>query len=162
YGVARADFFPQIGYDAGVGRSRTISQLSVVNVPGQETNAFRAIFTLTWELDVWGRIRHSTDAAMADLLASEEFRRGGVRSLVSDVAQAYFELCELDLELEIALRTTASFQRTLDLFSRRLQVGAASKLETARAEAALATTSAVSVNLERLTVAKENQIALLL
>ena len=162
YGIARADFFPQIGYDVGAGYSHTVSQLSVVNLPGQETDAFRGIFTLTWELDVWGRIRHSTEAALADLLASEEFRRGVVLSLVSDVAQAYFELRELDLELEIARRTIDSYQKTLDLFSRRLQLGAASKLEAARAEAALANTSAVSVNLERLIVAKENQIALLL
>lgn len=162
YGVARADFSPQIGYDGGIGHAHTISQLSVPVLLGEETTAFRGIFTLTWELDVWGRIRHSTDAAMADLLASEEFRRGVVLSLVSDVAQAYFELRELDLELEIARRTTESFQKTLDLFSRRLQLGVATKLETARAEAALASTAAVIANLERFIVAKENQIALLL
>jgi outer membrane protein, multidrug efflux system len=162
YGVARADFSPQIGYDGGIGHAHTISQLSVPVLLGEETTAFRGIFTLTWELDVWGRIRHSTDAAMADLLASEEFRRGVVLSLVSDVAQAYFELRELDLELEIARRTTESFQKTLDLFSRRLQLGVASKLETARAEAALASTAAVIANLERFIVAKENQIAFLL
>lgn len=162
YGVARADFFPQVGYEGGIGRAHSSSQLSVQTPRGQENNAFKGIFNLAWEFDVWGRIRHSTDAAIADLLASEEFRRGVVLSLVSDVAQAYFELRELDLELEIAQRTTASFQRTLDLFSRRLQLGVASKLETARAEAALASTAAVIANLERFIVAKENQIALLL
>jgi multidrug efflux system outer membrane protein len=81
---------------------------------------------------------------------------------VSEVAQAYFELRELDLELEIARRTVESFQRTYDLFSRRLQLGVASKLETARAEAALASTSATIPNLERFIVAKENQINVLL
>ncbi len=162
YGVAQADFFPQIGYDGGLGRSGNTSQLSVQIPRGQESYAFRGIFNLAWEIDVWGRIRHSTDAALADLLASEEFRRGVVLSLVSDVAQAYFELRELDLELEIARRTTASFQRTLELFSRRLQLGVASKLETARAEAALASTAAIIANLERFIVTKENQIALLL
>lgn len=162
YGVARADFFPQVGYEGGIGRSANTSQLSVQIPRGQESYAFKGIFNLAWELDVWGRIRHSTDAAIADLLGSEEFRRGVVLSLVSDVAQAYFELRELDLELEIAQRTTASFQTTLDLFSRRLQLGVASKLETARAEAALASTAAIIANLERFIVAKENQIALLL
>lgn len=162
YGVARAEFFPQIGYDGGVGRSANISQLSVVTPRGQENYAFRGIFNLAWEADVWGRIRHSTDAAIAELLASEEFRRGVVLSLVSDVAQAYFELREFDLELEIARRTSESFQKTLDLFSRRLQLGVASKLETSRAEAALASTVAVIANLERFIVAKENQISLLL
>ena len=162
YGVARADFFPQIGYEGGIGRSHNISQLSVQIPVGEENNAFRGIFNLAWELDLWGRIRYSTDAAVAELLASEEFRRGVILSLVSDVAQAYFELRELDLELEIARRTTESFQKTLELFSRRFQLGVASKLETARAEAALASTSAVIPNLERFIVAKENQINVLL
>lgn len=161
-GVVRADLAPQIGYDGGVGRSESASQLSVQTPRGQTSNAFRGIFNLTWEIDVWGRIRRSTEAAFADLLANEEFRRGVVLSLVGDVAQAYFELRELDLELAIALRTRDAFQKTLDLFSRRLQMGVASKLETARAEAALASTSATIPNLERFIVAKENQIAVLL
>ena len=53
YGVARADFSPQIGYDGGIGHAHTISQLSVPVLLGEETTAFRGIFTLTWELDVW-------------------------------------------------------------------------------------------------------------
>lgn len=161
-GVARADMFPQLGYEGDIGRSHSTSQFSVQTPRGETNNAFRGLFNLAWELDVWGRIRHATDAALAELLASEEFRRAVVLSLVSEVAQAYFELREFDLETEIAQRTVASFQKTLDLFARRLQVGVASKLETARAEAALAATSAVIPNLERFIVAKENQISVLL
>jgi multidrug efflux system outer membrane protein len=100
--------------------------------------------------------------ALAQLLASEEFRRGVVLSLVSDVAQAYFELQELYLELEIARGTTESFQKTLDLFTKRFQLGVASKLEIARAEASLASTAATIPTLERAIVAKENQICVLL
>lgn len=161
-GVARADMLPQIGYEGDIGRSHSTSQFSVQTPQGQTNNAFRGLFNFAWELDVWGRIRHATDAALAELLASEEFRRAVVLSLVSEVAQAYFELREFDLETEIAQRTVASFQKTLDLFARRLQVGVASKLETARAEAALAATSAVIPNLERFIVAKENQLSVLL
>src|SRR5581483_9576585 len=72
YGVARADLFPQIGYEGGIGRSRGTSQLSVPVLSGQESNAFQGLFNFAWELDVWGRIRHSTEAAIADLLAAEE------------------------------------------------------------------------------------------
>lgn len=161
-GIARADMFPQIGYEGDIGRSHSTSQFSVQTPSGQTKNAFRGLFNLAWEIDVWGRIRHATDAALAELLASEEFRRAVVLSLVGEVAQAYFELRELDLETEIAQRTVASFQKTLDLFARRLQVGVASKLETARAEAALSSTLAVIPNLERFIVAKENQISVLL
>jgi len=161
-GVARSEFFPQIDYEGGAGRARGASQFFVPIPGGQTKNAFTGLFTLAWELDVWGRIRRSNEAALAQLFAGEEFRRGVVLSLVSEVAQAYFELRELDLELEIAQRTTTSFQQTLDLFTRRLQLGVASKLETARAEAALASTAATISNLERRIVAKENQISVLL
>src|SRR5882672_6743112 len=101
-GVVRADLFPQLGYDGGLGRSSNVSQLSVVVLPGKTSDTFRGAFDLAWEFDVWGRIRRSTEAALAELLASEEFRRGVILSLVSEVAQAYFELRELDLEVEIA------------------------------------------------------------
>jgi outer membrane protein, multidrug efflux system len=161
-GVARADFSPQIGYEGDAGRAHGVSQARVPIVPGQTSNTFAGLFNLAWEFDVWGRIRRADEAALADLFATEEFRRGVVLSLVSEVAQAYLELRELDLELDIASRTIASFQRTLDLFTRRLQLGVASKLETARAEAALAGTAATVPGLERRIVAKENQINVLL
>ncbi|MGE0821184.1 MAG: efflux transporter outer membrane subunit [Candidatus Binatia bacterium] len=160
--IVRGDLLPLVGYEGGIGELHSTSQLAVQVQRGETSEAYRGVFNLAWELDVWGRIRHATDAAVADLLATEEFRRAVILSLVSDVAQAYFELRELDLELEIARRTTESFQRTLDLFSRRLQVGVASKLETARAEAALASTSAVVPLLERLIVFKENQLNVLM
>ena len=161
-GVARSEFFPQIGYESGVGKAHAAGQFFLPVLPGQTTDVFSARFTLAWEFDVWGRIRRSNEAALAELFATEEFRRAVVLTLVSEVAQAYFELRELDLELEIAQRTTAAFQQTLDLFTRRLQLGVASKLETARAEAALAATAATIPNLERRIIAKENQICTLL
>ena len=161
-GVARSEFFPQTDYRGGVGQAHGAAQFFVPAPGGQTKDVFAGLFNLAWELDVWGRIRRSTEAALAELLASEEFRRAIVLTLVSDVAQVYFELRELDLELEIARRTTESFQKTLDLFTRRLQLGVASKLETARAEAALANTAAIIPNLERRIVAKENQLSVLL
>ena len=161
-GIVRSELFPQIDYEGGAGRAHSAGQFFVPVPGGQTKDVFKGLFNLAWEFDVWGRIRHATDAALAELLASEEFRRGVILSLVSEVSQAYFELRELDLELEIARRTADSFQTTLELFSRRLQMGVASKLETARAEAALASTSAVIPNLERFIIAKENQLNVLL
>src|ERR1041385_8030847 len=105
-----------------------------------------------------GPRRRADEAARAQILANEEARRGVMLSLVSDVAQAYFELLELDLQLEIARRTTESFRDSLDIFRRRLEGGVASRLETARASASLAQTAATVPNLERLIVFKENQI----
>lgn len=161
-GFTRSEFFPQTEYRGGAGRARGAGQFFVGIPPGQTDNVFSGVFALAWELDVWGRIRRANEAALAELFATEEFRRAIVVSLVSEVAQVYFEIRELDLEREIARRTVESFQRTLDLFTRRLQLGVASKLETARAEAALAATAATIPNLERRIVAKENQLSILL
>jgi len=117
---------------------------------------------MAWEIDVWGRIRRATEASLADLFAIEDVRRAVVLNVITDVAQAYFELRELDLELAIALRTRDSFQQTLDLFTRQLRGGVGNKLATSRAAAALAATAATIPDLERQIVAKENQIAILL
>jgi multidrug efflux system outer membrane protein len=125
-------------------------------------NSFLATFNLAWEIDVWGRIRRATEAARADYLAAEAARRGVLLTLVSDVAQAYFELLELDRELEITQGTTITFQDTVDLFRRRYVGGIGTLLEVSRAEAALTQARAGIPELERQIVAKENQLSILL
>ncbi len=152
-GIVRSQKFPAIQgqVQAGYGRlSGETGALVDVNLG------------LAWELDLWGRIRHSNEAAMAQVLASEEARRGVWLSLASEVATAYFQLRELDLQLEIAKRSSEDFQATFDLFSRRLQGGAASALETSSAEASLAFTTANIPDLERQITAQENLLSFLL
>lgn len=118
--------------------------------------------TASWEADVWGRIRRENEAARAQYLATEEARRGVLLSLVSDVAQSYFELLELDLQLDIAKQTTDSFSQTLKLFTQRLEGGVATKLDTSRAAAAQAAAAATIPEIEREIAIKENQISILL
>jgi len=159
YGVARSQFFPQVDYQAGFQRAKR----DQITDPTRSTrNAWSLEAGLNWELDLWGRIRRLNESAKAGYLATEDARRGVMLSLVSDVATAYFELRELDVELEIARRTRQAFQGTYDLFSRRLEGGAASGLETSRAEASLETVAAQIPELERAIVAKENQLNFLL
>src|SRR6202008_3355654 len=86
--------------------------------------------SLSWETAVWGRIPRSSQAANAQLLASEEGRRAVLLSLVSDVAQAYFELLELDARLAIARDSTDAYQGTYKLFKDRVEFGIASQLQT--------------------------------
>jgi multidrug efflux system outer membrane protein len=117
---------------------------------------------VSWELDLWGRIRRSNEAALARYLASEEARRGIYLSLASDVATNYFQLRSLDLQLEIARSSSGTFQETFNLFNQRLQGGVASALETSSAEALLASTAANIPDLERQIAAQENQLAFLL
>jgi multidrug efflux system outer membrane protein len=159
YGIAGSLYYPGVGYSAGLSRTHT----SAYSTPGDVTgNQVTANALLSWEIDVWGRIRRMNEAARAQYLATEEGRRAVELSLVSDVASAYFDLRELDAELEISRRTRATFQDTYDLFNRRLEGGAASALETARAAVLLANASADIPALEERIVARENQITLLL
>jgi multidrug efflux system outer membrane protein len=159
YGIARSEFLPAAGYQGSWQRTRP-DQFQ--NPSGEVQTKWTANVGFSWELDLWGRIRRLNEAAKAQYLATEEARRGVFLSLLSDVASAYFELRELDAELEIAKRTTTAFQDTYDLFSRRLQGGAASALETTRAEASLGQVAAQIPEIERAIVARENQINLLL
>ncbi len=135
--IARADLFPQVSYQGQAVRERTF----VPGVPGSPGNvtfdSFLGTFNLAWEIDVWGRIRRATESARADYLAAEAARRGVLLTLVSDVAQAYFELLELDRELEITHSTTITFQDTVNLFQRRYVGGIGTLLEVSRAMAAL-------------------------
>jgi multidrug efflux system outer membrane protein len=162
---ARGAFFPFIGYEGQIQRGRGAAFGSVFvspDQPAQTLSTFVGLFTVSWELDIWGGLRRQHEAARAQFFATEEARRGVLLSLVSTVAQAYFELLELDAQLDIAKRNTASFQGTFDLFRRRLEFGLASTLETTRAEGALGDTAATIPDLERQIAAKENEISVLL
>ena len=159
YGVARGALYPGVGYQLGFERSR---QDQFVNRDGNVETKWTAKLGFSWELDLFGRIRRQTEAARAQYLATEEARRGVLLSLVAEVATTYLELKELDTELDIAKRTTAAFQSTYELFERRLEGGAASALETARAEASLGQVAAQIPEIERAIAAKENQLNYLL
>ena len=153
YGIAGAARYPDVDYEVRTGYGRQ----------GGETGAaIAANVGAFWELDLWGRIRRLNEAARAQYLASEEGQRAVRLALASEVASAYFDLRELDAELDIARRTVAAFQNTFELFENRLRGGTASGLETARAEALLANAAATIPLIEREIVATENQINVLL
>jgi multidrug efflux system outer membrane protein len=159
---ARSQYFPFLNYSVSAGGGKNEFVGSVSPNTGNEQGSFLAAASVAWEADVWGRIRRLNEAARAQYLASEQAHRGVMLSLVSDVAQAYFELLGLDLQLEIAQQTTDSFSQTLRLFTQRLEGGVATKLDTSRAAAAQATAGASVPELERLIALKENQISILL
>ncbi len=159
--VTRSEFFPQIGYQGGAGTGSGESFMGTTTLDSSQGDIFVAVANLAWEIDVWGRIRRSSEASRADLLATEAVRRGVVLSLVAGVARAYFELRELDLELEIARAAVGSFQETHDLFERQFRGGVTSRLDPLRAEAALAQVAASIPDLERRIFAKENELSVL-
>jgi multidrug efflux system outer membrane protein len=153
FGIVNADRYPTVGYEVNPTRQRVDGEGKTVVIAG---------VGISWEADLWGRIRRLNEAGRASYLASEEGRRAVLLALTSEVATAYFDLRELDAELDIARRSTKAFQETYDLFDRQLQGGTASGLETSRAEALLANESANIPLLEQQIVAQENRINFLL
>ena len=160
--VARSDYFPGVGYQVGASGGKNEYLGTPANSSGKTQDTLALGLGAAWEADVWGRIRRSNEYALARYLGSEQGRRGVLLSLVSGVAQAYFELLELDLRLAIAHRNVDSFQGSLKIFEERLNAGVASRLETARAQGALASTAAAIPELERQIALQENQIRILL
>jgi multidrug efflux system outer membrane protein len=158
-GVAASRLYPQAGYEGAAEREKT---LLIPNQPNSTFNVFLGAFNLAWEIDVWGRIRRSTEAARAQFLASEEARRGVVVTLVSDVATNYFRLLELDRELAIAHESADTYRRTLDVFTQRYRGGTDTKISTARAQASLQGSIAKIASLQRQIVAQEDAISVLL
>lgn len=164
---ARSRFLPQIGYqgNAARGKNSIFGSPSPLGLSGQRAgpgDSFLALFNASWEVDLWGRIRRLNESARAQYLATEEARRGVRLSLIAQVAQAYFELLELDEQLQIARRATNSFGESLSIFRHRLGAGVASELETSRAELSLATATAAVPDLERQIALKEDQLSVLL
>ena len=160
--VAKSPFFPQLGYGASAAQSKGLSNFLGIGGNDTESTLYLGVISMSWEIDLWGKIRRSSEAANAQLLASEEGRRAVLLSLVSDVAQAYFELLELDARLAIARQSTEAYQGTHKLFQDRLEFGVASQLQTARAEGNLAQAAASIPEIESQIAAKENQISILL
>lgn len=162
-GITRSDQFPQLDGTAGYD-TRRFSEVSFPGLPpGTDTSKdfFKTTLDLSFEIDLWGRLQRATEAARADLLAREETRRAIVITLVGDVAQAYFELLDLDRELEIATRTLASRQESLRIVRLREQEGLTSELDLRRAEGELASAMAGIPDLDRRIAQVENRLSTL-
>lgn len=118
--------------------------------------------SISWELDLWGRLRRATESARADLLATEEARRGVVTTLVAQVAQAYFDLRSLDAILEISRQTLRSRRQALDLMQARYEHGLSPLMDVRQAEALLQEAARTVPDVERRIEQTENAINLLL
>jgi multidrug efflux system outer membrane protein len=118
--------------------------------------------TFGWELDLWGKFRRATEAARAQILASEDVRNGVVITLVAQVAQAYFDLRTLDLDLEISQRTVTSRQQSAELVGARLEGGVAGILDLQQAETLLYEATRAIPDIQRQIEQTENVISILL
>src|SRR6185369_3536894 len=131
---------------------------------GGKTRSFGSVFLslLTFELDVWGRLRQQTKAARAELRASEEDRKTVQTIVVGDVAAGYFSLLELDSELNIARQTLATRQESLRLITLRHQGGLATALDVRQAEELVYQASQTIPDTERQIAQTENQLSFII
>ena len=112
--ITRSGLFPQVGYTGGAERNQTSLETVGSLPPGisRTNDLYNAALNVGWELDIWGKIRRATEAARAELLASEESKRTVILSLVSAVASSYISLRTLDKQLVIATDTLATRKDT--------------------------------------------------
>ena len=158
-GITRADQFPTITGGAAAVNER-IPQ-TVIN-RGIETSANSVNLSMIWELDFWGKFRRATEAARADLLATEWGQRVVITTLVANLASAYFQLRELDLELEISKNALVSRQESLRLVKVRAAGGVVSEMDVHQSEQLVYEAAANIPDLERRIEQQENFISILL
>jgi outer membrane protein, multidrug efflux system len=158
-GITRADQFPSLSGGAGIADLRSAQSKFL---PAFETSTGQVNLSAAWELDFWGKFRRATEAARANLLASEWARQEVVSTLVANVSAAYFQLRALDLQLEISKRTLDSRQESLRLTRVLANGGATSLLDVRQAEQLVFTASAEVPALEQQIVQQENFLSILL
>jgi len=158
-GITRADQFPSVGAGAGMSDTRTAQSKFL---PAFETSTGQVNLAAAWELDFWGKYRRATEAARANLVASEWVRREVLSTLVANVANAYFQLRALDLQLEISKRTLNSRQESLRLTRILAEGGSTTLLDVRQAEQLVFTASAEIPVLEQQIEQQENFLSILL
>ncbi len=162
-GIARSFLYPEVGVGAGaIGEGVSSLTDPAQNLDDTTFQNYNAGFQLSWEIDLFGRIRRSHEASFARFLATDEARRGVLITLVADVASLYFTLLELDYELDISHNTLQLNDETIEFYTDRLEGGVSNRLELNQAVANRALTAASIPEVERLIAVTENALSLLL
>ncbi len=164
YGVVRADLYPQVGASAQFGQQQVTEKSGNVFPPGYNfvTGNQQVVLNASWELDIWGRIRRSSEAARAALLASEEGRRGVILTLVSTVAASYVNLRDLDKQLEITRQTAELRRNSYELFTLRFEAGIINEMELAQSRSEYEQALATIPQIQKAITLQENAINVLL
>ncbi len=158
-GITRADQLPAVSLGIAGGRERSGATRFT---PPFTTNVIQGNVAASWVLDFWGKFRRATEAARADLLAAEWNRRAVITSLIASLAGAYYQLLELDLELEISQRTLTSRQESLQLTQVQERQGAVSLLDVRQAEQLVYNAAQTILDVQRRSEQEENFISVLL
>jgi NodT family efflux transporter outer membrane factor (OMF) lipoprotein len=166
-GITRSNQYPNFGASGSIEINRLsrdgATPLPAAFLPSQNRNFGQATLDLlSFEVDIWGRLRRATEAARANLLSADENRKAVVITLVSDVATAYLTLRQYDYELEISRRTLQTRVESLDLTKSRQKGGVSTLLDLRQAEQLVDTAAQTIPVIEQQIEQTENQITLLL
>jgi len=153
--VTRSSLFPQVAGNANFNGGKE-------NLEQSRYNFLTLAADAAFQLDFFGKLRRATEAARAQLLATEDARQVVVLTLVSDVASDYFSLLQLDLQLKITRETVNTQTDSVKLTNLRLQHGVATKLDVLQAQQVLDTANAQIPDLERQIAQEEDAISILL
>jgi multidrug efflux system outer membrane protein len=160
----RSPLFPQINYQGTASRNR-VSQLGPSALPAGVHNpidAYQVLAGASWEIDLWGRIRRMTESAQANLLATQEARRGVILSLLTSLATDYLVLRGLDEQLAIAQRTAANYGQSLRSMELKYQYGRVSQMNVDQARARYETAATQVPQIQSSISVLENAISILL
>lgn len=164
YGAQRGQQFPQVGVGAQGGRER-LSRISTPPLPDSQSNYadFYSIdLGVSFEIDLWGRLRRASEAARADLLAVEENRRTVIMTLVATVASSYVNLLSLDRQLDVSRETLRARADSVNVFQLRFDGGTVSEMELQQIRSEYELAAAAIPSFEKLVAQQENNLSVLL
>ena len=157
---ARASYFPTVTIGTGVVRSRTPPL--AIGAPARTATNYALPLDVSWEVDVWGRIRRTVESNQANAQASAADLELVRLSFQTELAQAYFQLRTYDAQTELLERTVGAYSKSLELTTNRYAAGVASQGEVAQAETQLKTTQALLIDVGVQRTQTEHAIAVLL
>ncbi|MFO1392381.1 MAG: efflux transporter outer membrane subunit [Steroidobacteraceae bacterium] len=162
--TTRSPLFPQVGYNGTGGRTEFSTHATTDLASGIDnpTDVYQVLAGASWEIDLWGRIRRLTEAAQADLLATQEARRGVILSLVSTVATGYLQLRGLDEQLAMAERTQTAYAESLRVMELKFKYGRVSQMNVDQARARYQTAAAQIPRIRRDIAVLENGLSIAL
>ena len=159
-GITKADYWPQIGYSAGAIRGNVVQGMPTEN--GNAANIFTGFGTLNWELDFWGKFRRATEAAKAELAASEYGKRTIQIGLISEITSTYFLLLDFRWRLDISKKTYSLRQKSLEIIMARFREGIIPEIDVNQAQIQKAIAEASIPYYERKIAQTETALAILL
>ena len=162
----RSQLFPQVGYQGLGERAKTPDRNYPTEFaqlfPPNPSTAYQAALSASWEIDLWGRIRRLSESARANLLASDEARRGVILTLVASVATDYIQLCGLDEQLAVAKSTLGTYAESVKLFELQFQYGQVSQMNVAQAKSQYENAATQIPQIESQIAQTENALSVLL